>query len=288
MKKTAERESSSTRDAEHNKSLNNYIIRRKLEKEINARKEAERIIDQKNLELYLAKISLMEYSMKLEKTDKELDRFVYITSHDLRSPISSILGLINLLQMDGSDQDMRSYMEMMRKSLLGLDDIIKNIVNYSFNKRNEIRREKIDINKMLDDVLKSLRGIEGADKIQFNTDILEEDTFYSDPGRIRILFDNLVSNAIKYHKLQQQNPYINIEVKISSGKALFIISDNGRGIAEEQLPRVFDMFYRASEDSKGSGLGLYVIREIVSRMNGKICIDSKPGVGSKFTIEMAA
>ena len=226
-----------------------------------------------------------EQNTDLKKLNAELDRFVYSASHDLRAPLSSILGLIDIAEMEIKDPQPLHYFAMMKGSINRLNRFIQDIIDYSKNARLEVAKEAIDFRELVNEVNEDLKYMEGAEKIKFIFDLDEAAVVYSDRKRIKILLSNLLGNAIKYHNLNQDEPFIKISTHLQSAKlAKLCIEDNGIGIAKEHLEKVFDMFYRASYKSAGSGLGLYIVKEIVQKLQGTISVDSELNKGTKFNI----
>lgn len=225
-------------------------------------------------------------NINLEKTNAELDRFLYSTSHDLRSPLSSIKGLVNIARLETSDQKIQGYFSMMIDRVDKLDFFIKDIIDYSKNARTEIRSEPVDFTKLLDEVTDNLKYIDGAASIQFRRNVLIGHAVNADKNRLSIILNNLLANAIKYHDPKKEKQWIDVQVSNSHGTLKLQVSDNGMGIDPEHHGKVFDMFYRGTYQSNGSGLGLYIVKETVSKMNGSISLESAPGVGSSFFITL--
>lgn len=225
-------------------------------------------------------------NIHLEKTNAELDRFLYSTSHDLRSPLSSIKGLVNIARMETTDEKIQRYFGMMIDRVDKLDFFIKDIIDYSKNARTEIQSEPVDFNALFAEVTENLRYIEGAAAIRFNQQISLHHDVKADKNRLAVVLNNLMANAIKYHDPKKAEQWIKVEVSNSNGTLKVKVSDNGMGIDAEHHGKVFDMFYRGTLHSKGSGLGLYIVRETVAKMNGTIALDSKPGEGSSFLITL--
>lgn len=223
-------------------------------------------------------------NIHLEKTNAELDRFLYSTSHDLRSPLSSIKGLVNIARMETNDEKIQRYFSMMIDRVDKLDSFIKDIIDYSKNARTEVRNEDVDFDCLLREVTENLKYIEGADAIEFKTNVLIGHPVNADKSRLSVVLNNLMANAIKYHDPQKSKQWIDVEVSNSNGTLKLQVSDNGIGIDHEHQDRVFDMFYRGTFQSKGSGLGLYIVKETVAKMNGTVSLNSTPGVGSSFLI----
>lgn len=238
--------------------------------DISEKKKSEELLKSKNEEL--------------KKINEELDRFVYSASHDLRAPLTSLLGLINIAQSDRYINGIAEHLELMRKSVLKLDSFIIDIINYSRNARLNVEVEEIELNTLVRETIDNLQYVAMAEKIEKRININQKTPLYSDSKRISILLNNLVSNAIRYHNLILDDPYIEVKGKVTKKKVRLDVIDNGKGIGKQYLNNIFAMFFRASEDSKGSGLGLYIVKETVAKLNGKITVTSEVGQGSTFSI----
>ena len=228
----------------------------------------------------------IETENQLKNTNFELDSFVYKVSHDLKAPLRSILGLINLSKSENKDPTINLYLDMMLRSIQSLDSFIKDLTQFSRNSRMEIVRELIDFEKITTEIVNNLKYQENAGAITLVKEIDEKIPFYSDPHRIATIIGNLLSNAYKYHRFNGNNPYINIKIDTSESAVRIIISDNGTGIPEQYHEKIFHMFFRASEKSQGSGLGLYIVKSALDKIHGNVTLESVPDVGSTFTIEI--
>ena len=229
---------------------------------------------------------ITEKNKELEQANAELDRFVYSATHDLRAPLMSVLGLVNIAEIETKEAGQKKYMDMMKERIQKLDTFIQDIMDFSRNTKSGIKREKIDFDILFDEILSNLKYLSGADKITFTKDIPQGSTFVSDRSRVAIILSNLISNAIKYHNYQSGNPQIKMVLKDEKDYFEIAISDNGPGIEKEEQPKLFDMFYRASEKSEGSGLGLYIVKEMVEKLKGEISLESTLGEGSTFQIRL--
>jgi signal transduction histidine kinase len=225
-------------------------------------------------------------NIHLEKTNAELDRFLYSTSHDLRSPLSSIKGLVNIARLETADEKIQHYFSMMVDRVDKLDFFIKDIIDYSRNARTEVRIEPVDFDLLLAEVTDNLRYIEGAESIHFQSKVLAEHPVNADRNRLSVVLNNLMANAIKYHDPYKERQWIDVQVSNSNGTIKLTVSDNGIGIDPEHHKKIFDMFYRGTFQSKGSGLGLYIVKETIAKMKGTICVESTPGRGSSFLITL--
>jgi signal transduction histidine kinase len=223
---------------------------------------------------------------QLRALNRELDNFLYSTAHDLRSPLSSLLGLINLMRYENKDGSLKEYLTMMEKSIHRSEYFISQIVNFSKNKRMKIAPEPIHLDVLIDEIFEQNSFVEGFDRIERRVNINHDRVFYSDKNRITILFNNLISNAIRYADVTKENSFIEINARISSTEIAIVFGDNGIGIQPEHLDKIFDMFYRADYNSKGTGLGLFIFRETIKRLNGDVRVESEPGVGTNFFLRL--
>ena len=228
---------------------------------------------------------LKEKNLELEKANAELDKFVYSAAHDLRAPLTSVLGLINLVKSENGS-DLRKYIDLIEKSITKLDYFIKDVIDYSRNSRLGISAEAINIKSLIEKTFEYHNFIESGDKISKQILIDGDGEFYSDQGRLEIILNNIISNAIKYFDPKKKDPFIKVSATIESHGLSLEISDNGIGIPPENLDKIFNIFYRGHEQSKGSGLGLYIVKETVEKINGVIMVESELNKGTSFKIRI--
>ncbi len=221
---------------------------------------------------------------ELVKANFELDSFVYCSSHDLRAPLRSILGLVGLIRVEADEAQRQSFLNLVEKSVNRLDAFITDLTNFSRNSRLPLQISPVDFTAMLEECVENLRYMENSDRVKLHTDFHMNDLFYSDSSRLIIIFQNLLSNAVKYQRLNVDDSYVRIHIETTPMYARIAISDNGIGIESEYLPKIFEMFFRASSISYGSGLGLYITKQVVEKLKGTIEATSKPDKGTTFTI----
>lgn len=229
---------------------------------------------------------LIDKNTELSKTNQELDNFVYSVSHDLRAPISSVLGLITISKLENDPNQLKYYETLKEKSLLKLDSFIKDILDYSRNSRIEITPQKINWQEYITELLKQFEYLPEAKDMEIEINIYQTDEFYADLYRVGVVFNNILSNAFKYSDAQKEFRFLKIKGSVDKEKICISFQDNGIGIEKEHQDKIFDMFYRASEDSKGSGLGLYILKETLQKINGTIKVSSEIGKGSLFYVEI--
>ncbi|MCR4034094.1 MULTISPECIES: sensor histidine kinase [Flavobacterium] len=230
-------------------------------------------------------ISKKEIEVKNENlviVNRELDRFVYSASHDLRSPITSLKGLIEITALEDDVNQVRSYLQMMHQSLARQDQFISDIIDYSKNKRKEVIMEPVSLKELFNEAILQLMHIENASRIKFTQEI-EIDQIESDSLRLKIIINNLISNAIKYADCSKQEMFITVKTYFSEGLNKIEVEDNGIGIQDEHKENIFDMYFGTNKN-KGSGLGLYIVKEAVENIKGDISVFSESSIGSKFIV----
>jgi PAS domain S-box-containing protein len=232
-----------------------------------------------------AEEQLTEQNEELTKINSELDRFVYSASHDLRAPLRSVKGLLNMVKMDADQSNTEKYLNLIEKSIDKLDHFITDIVQHSRNSRLEILPKEINFQEVIENSIESLKYMDDADKVRSVIHINNQHKFYSDDSRLSIIFNNIIANAVSYRD-KRKDSFIQIYVDVQPSMAVIRFSDNGIGVADEFRQKIFKMFFRASVDSKGSGLGLYIVKAALDKLNGKIGVNSILGVGTTFTIEL--
>ncbi|MDJ1478984.1 sensor histidine kinase [Cytophagaceae bacterium YF14B1] len=252
-------------------------------------------LEQANVQLETGNLQLKEKNKMVESTNEqlqklnaEMDGVVYRVSHDLRSPIASVLGLIDLIRKDKTTGDslLPHYIDLQEKTLRRMDLLIQDIIDYARNNNTDLQLEEVSCPKLIEDILTDLSHLEEAIKIEKIVEVNQTGVFYSDTKRLNMIFSNLISNAIRYHNLNQSSPSIRIRGNVTPEKAVIEIIDNGQGISSEHLEKIFDRFYRANHATKGSGLGLYIVKEAVEKLNGVIAIESEINQGTTFKITL--
>jgi signal transduction histidine kinase len=250
---------------------------------LNSLKQRESEMQQKKAER-----ELREQNEELVKINKEMDSFIYSVSHNIRSPLVSVLGLLDLAKRDDQARDnfFAGYITMMNQSIKKLDETLKEIVDYSRNARSEIQVEILDVRQLIEQSLERLKYLAGFDIIRVQVTVVQNEPFYSDKTRLSIILCNLISNSIKYRDLNKAENKLDIHAMVKDNVVTILIEDNGIGIQEEILPKVFNMFFRGTEKSDGAGLGLYIAKESVNKLKGEIKLDSRPGEGTTCEVKI--
>lgn len=244
-------------------------------------------IQENNLSLQENQAHLEEILAELSNRNYELDQLVYKISHDLRAPLSSILGLVNIYKIEDVAEKRDSYVSLIENRINKLDGFVKSMLNYAKANRSEIVPEHIDFQYLIDTCLEDFEYLESFSKINVIPDITySTEVFKSDALRMKIIFNNIISNAFKYYNPHTQQAYLKINIQVNAQEAHILFEDNGIGISEEYLERVFDMFFRGTSKSEGAGLGMYIVKQTIDRMGGSVSLASAIGRGTTFEIKL--
>jgi signal transduction histidine kinase len=223
---------------------------------------------------------------KLQQSNKDLDSFIYSTSHDLRAPITSILGLTYLGKVELGEEKARHYMELIEQRVKKLNMILSDILRLSKTKKFNVQMTSVDFNEAIKEALSDIEFNQGSAGIRFIYEPRQENVCFTDENQLSIILSNLISNAVNYHRLNQDDPYIKVTFERTNQQVTIQIEDNGQGIPPQSLHKVFDMFYRANQQTEGTGLGLYIVKEALSKIKGKIEVASVFGKGTTFTVRL--
>lgn len=232
---------------------------------------------------YRAKIDLRNKVLELEKTNDELNRFIYSISHELRAPLVSVIGIVNLVKMEGLYHSSGEYWELIESCSNKLDYYIQKTLQYYKNNKNLSDRSEIDFRKLVIDII-DLYAYTDPDT-KFNIQIDQPEKFYGDAFRLEVILGNLISNAIKYQKDNQPDKVVDISISVNAYAAEISITDNGLGILNEHLEKIFTQFFK-TKNNKGSGLGLFIVKEALNKINGKIAVKSSLNEGTTFKISV--
>ncbi|MNK11491.1 Hydrogenase transcriptional regulatory protein hupR1 [compost metagenome] len=230
---------------------------------------------------YKAKLDLRNKITELEKTNDELNRFIYSISHELRAPLVSVIGIINLVKMEGLYDSSGEYWGLIETCSNKLDYYIQKTLQYYKNAKDVPDHSEIDFTKLIGELIE-LHTYSDKDT-SFNVSINQTAKFLGDAFRIEVILSNLISNAIKYQKSNELNKTVNIEIEVNEFEARVNINDNGLGILKEHLEKIFTQFFK-SKMHHGSGLGLFIVKEALNKINGAINVSSNIEDGTTFKI----
>ncbi len=236
--------------------------------------------------LYKSKIELKLKNSELLKLNEELNKFVYSISHDVRSPLMSILGIVNLSKENTNLETKNEYFGMIESCVLKLDAYLKNIIDYYRNSRIDEQIEEVDFDILIKQIIETHRYQDNS--VIFNTEVEQKEIFKGDIFRINVILSNLISNAIKYQNPDVTNHMVNIKITARDKSANISISDNGVGILNEHIKNIFQLFFRSHTptNANGSGVGLYIVKEALDKIGGSINVTSTPLIRTTFEISI--
>lgn len=231
----------------------------------------------------LAENLVREKNENLEKANEKLDKFIYTVSHDLRSPIASVMGLTTLIDLEMDMDEIKTYNSLIVESMARMDVFIKDNLNFTRSNKFAPLNEEVNLESLLQQVVKDHNYMHYVDKIEFRYD-LQVKVLLTDGKSLSVVLSNLISNAIKYHDSAKPKSFIELTSEIQKNKVLIIVKDNGLGIEDKHISKLFDMFYTANSNDKGTGVGLYILKETLVKLDGDISVESKINEGTVFTI----
>ncbi|WP_020531718.1 GAF domain-containing sensor histidine kinase [Flexithrix dorotheae] len=235
-----------------------------------------------------ALMELERQNEKLKKINAELDRFVYSASHDLRAPLCSALGLIQVAMDEKDISNIKGYLSLQESSLKKLDNLIKDIANYSRNEKDRLKQEAVNFESIICSAIHYVKSIPcyNVFEIQPVIKLQLSSPFFSDEERISLILQHLLKNAIQFQDPQKPEKHVEVKVTQKDEAVELSVTDNGYGISPEHLNRIFDMFYIGTDRASGSGLGLYLVKEAVEKIKGKIEVKTEFGQGTTFTVHI--
>lgn len=233
---------------------------------------------------FITKNSLEEKHLELVEAYKDLDRFVYSVSHDLRSPLMGILAIAKLIEREQNLTEIQTLVYYVTKNVNKLDEFIRSLLEYYRVKRGELSLKPVRFQKMFDD----LTGLYVADalshRVKFEVEVNQQSDFITDPMVLTVCLQNLVSNALKYQRNDNPDKLVKLSAEVKGNQALIKIEDNGIGIEPEYHAKVFDMFFRASSQGAGSGVGLYNAKHALDKLGGTVKMHSVVNEGTLFEL----
>jgi signal transduction histidine kinase len=230
---------------------------------------------------YKSKIDLRQKVAELEKTNDELNRFIYSISHELRAPLVSVIGIVNLVKMEDLFNSSGEYWGLIETCSNKLDYYIQKTLQYYKNNKSEAKLAEINFSELVSELVKLYVFIDKETNIAIDID--QPVPFRGDAFRIEVILGNLISNAINYQKVDEPDKKVNIKVIVGSDNAEIYVQDNGIGILNEHVEKIFTQFFKG-RNHHGSGLGLFIVKEALTKINGKISVISDIDQGTTFKI----
>jgi signal transduction histidine kinase len=217
---------------------------------------------------------------KLNTAVRELETFLYRASHDLRGPISSMLGLIRVAELENGKSD-AVYIDFMRKTTARLERTLAKLVQKHTIQKTKLQKETITKETVMDLLNEISIDIPHFRSENFEVRIQEELNFDTDKPMLSILLSNLLENAFFFSQ-RAENKTVTLEMYHENNGIILLVEDFGAGIQPDLKDKIFTMFFRGSELSTGNGLGLYLVQNALLRINGKISLETEVGKFTRF------
>jgi signal transduction histidine kinase len=233
---------------------------------------------------YMASSMIAIKNNELQRAYNELNKFAYSVSHDIRGPISGILGAINIAREIDDVEEMKEMLFLMEKSLKKLDNYIISMHDYYAIQRGELHIKDINFNEIVDELKSIYSVISKLDNIEFAINIVQDEIFRSDDTPLKLILNNLLSNAFKYQDKSKTNKLVELSIEVKKGIATIYVKDSGIGILGNHLGEIFNLFYRATAQGAGAGFGLYNAKSALLKLNGQIEVNSVMNLGTTFKV----
>ena len=220
----------------------------------------------------------------LTKMNRELDQFVYSASHDLRGPLTSIMGVIDMAVSQDKTLENNQYIKMVQSNTNKLDHFISELINYAKNKNDIIVNKKIHLDAIVAEVVGELEAFRAERKVKVEQLLNSDIVITTDESRLKSMLKNLLHNAIAFSKEDGTESVVYVYAEKRNDRTEVIVKDNGVGIPPKIKEKIFDMFYRGNDQSKGSGLGLYLVRDTCDKLGAQVEVNSRVNEGSEFKL----
>lgn len=225
---------------------------------------------------------------RLEATNLELDTFIYSASHDLRGPLLSIAGLTDLARLalaTGNQSELTDYLDRIQRNVRKLDNVVVDILQVSRARRMDRTHEPTLMHKLIGEVVELVGVMDDADAVDISIKCKVKRPLEIERLRVRQILNNLLTNGLKYRDTNRDDCFVRVHCDVQDGELLIRVSDNGIGIPVSKRERVFEMFFRASNQSFGSGLGLYLVKQHADAMGATVTVEY-PEQGTTFEVRI--
>jgi len=224
---------------------------------------------------------------ELTETNKELENFIYRAYHDIKGPVATIKGLCYVAALTTNEELSLHYFQLLKLHTYQLETILSKLLIINEMKQMKLLLKPMNGQKVLDEVLNSLHNIEGFDKVNFVADVELPDLILCDKLMVKIILQNLIENSFAFKS--DNSSWIKAHLYLDDNNLIINVIDNGIGIPDEYYDKIFERYFRVSERSKGTGLGLYIVKKLADKLNAVIDVRSIPYLETSFraTIPLA-
>ena len=238
-------------------------------------------VEERTIQLVKANERLMNEVNAKELAQKDLNTFIYRSSHDLKGPLASMQGLLNIAQ---KEEDPGHYLGLVSDKVNQLDGVLRQLIDKVEIENRELKTETVNWKEVMRETEGELVGLKGKGKVKLEIEDKTVGDISADPFAVGLILRQLVQNAIQFRDEKKEACLCMVSIEGTRQNWSLVVEDNGKGIPDESQSKVFEMFFSSNNMAQGSGLGLYIVKETVDRMNGKIDLFSKAGVGTRITL----
>jgi PAS domain S-box-containing protein len=217
----------------------------------------------------------------------ELEAYIYKSSHDLHAPLSSILGLVNVAKMESFEPKAVQYFELIENQARKLDTARVEFIKAMHIKDANILDQPVNVRSIVNNVIDELQNEQGFSRVNFSIDVAREARILGNEFLFKTIMQNLIKNSIRYQDYNRDLAIVKIELMNEKSSTKIVVEDNGIGIHPQMHDKIFNMCVRASDANNGTGLGLYLVKKAVEKLEGKVSLRSSPGQGTRFTLSFA-
>jgi signal transduction histidine kinase len=225
---------------------------------------------------------------ELTKAKNIIDQFVYSCYHTMRGPLKSISGLVYLMKNTAPNDAVNNalYLESIEKTVAKMENLLSGLEEFITNSKKKLSTRAIHVENTISEILEDFADAINENHIGVTLNIRQSIPFHNDSTQFAMILSHLISNAIMFQDIDKPMHRIRIDAEVKPRRLDLRISDNGIGINARIIPDIFILFFRGTEISKGSGVGLYIVSETLKSLGGKISLKSKPMEGSTFSISI--
>lgn len=230
--------------------------------------------------------ALKEVEKQLKERNEQMDLFLYKATHDLKGPLASVKGILNIALQSCQQEEIKDYLRMAMTSTDRLDQALVDLLHVTRLNKADLNVEPVDCHELLEEILFSLQHMPESEKVVLTHQVAHPASFYSDKNTLTTILQNLIVNALKYKRSGDHVHKVSIDIQPWGDGVEMVVADNGEGIKPEIQDKVFVMFYRGNKKSKGTGLGLYIVKQGVEKLNGTLEMESVYGQGTTFMLRI--
>ncbi len=227
---------------------------------------------------------LKKVENQLKERNEQMDLFLYKATHDLKGPLASVKGILDIALQNCQQSEINQYIHMALTSTDKLDKALVDLLHVTRLNKADLIVEQVNCKELVDEILFSLQHMPESRQVDFDIEVIEPELFFSDKNTLTTILQNLIVNAIKYKREGESHHQVSVNIRPQAEGIHLEVSDNGEGIKAEIQGKVFTMFYRGNKKSKGTGLGLYIVKQGIDKLGGSLQLKSRFGFGSQFSL----